>query len=178
MSSVLGTRTRHVEEMMQAGAKSLRFNDAEVRKRIVLSIGYVKKGSLSVIPHRVWVSLLPPNPPCSSVISTVPKSALLHGLRSLSQFPKVQSPQFGIHRALRTHHRFFPIAEYHTGSLINSLAGEASKRFPQNPVSLRPLLLSLYNSHLSPPNSFFSLVLRPPLSVTAHSISFPLGTDG
>ncbi|GFY33829.1 hypothetical protein TNCV_4595403 [Trichonephila clavipes] len=40
--------------------------------------------SLSVIAHRVGVSLLAPNPPCSCsfVIFTVPKSALLRGLRS------------------------------------------------------------------------------------------------
>ncbi|GFY00452.1 hypothetical protein TNCV_1664911 [Trichonephila clavipes] len=76
-----------------------------------------KKGSLSIIPHRVWVSSLAPNPPCSCsfAISLVPKSALIRGfsiafLSLIGTQTVPRSPQFGIHRTERTQYRFFLLA--------------------------------------------------------------------
>ncbi|GFX07356.1 hypothetical protein TNCV_504141 [Trichonephila clavipes] len=108
---------------------------------------------LSVIPHRVCVSSLAPNPPCSCsfAISTVPKSALLRGLRP---FPDLPSSESAVLRGL---------------TIVFFLAEGASQRLPQNPVStsgsLAHLIYIYISNHLSPN----------PTSVISCSSAFPVG---
>ncbi|GFX58918.1 hypothetical protein TNCV_806221 [Trichonephila clavipes] len=111
--------------------------------------------SLSVIPHRVGVSSLAPNPPCSCsfAISTVPKSALLRGLRirlirgpivvlSLIETQTVSgSPQFGFRCTSRFPYCFFSIAEGTSPGL--------SQKFRLSQALSLPLYISLSN-HISP----------------------------